>query len=146
LIGHDDVHDLITLADTHRHSRTEAHNDEEPADDGGIDDRSSLVSEVSESELVGRLRAANTRLRELLAVKDAELQAVLTAKDRETAELREALRVLTLRVAELERGAAAQARRDPAVLPAHHPPLQAGRQARPRRPAALGLEGHHGVG
>jgi molybdopterin-guanine dinucleotide biosynthesis protein len=61
------------------------------------------VSEVPESELVGRLRAANTRLRELLAVKDAEFQAVLTAKDRETAELREALRELTLRVAELER-------------------------------------------
>lgn len=61
------------------------------------------MSEVSESELVGRLRAANTRLRELLAAKDAELQAVLTAKDRETSELREALRELTLRVAELER-------------------------------------------
>jgi transposase len=61
------------------------------------------MSEVSESELVGRLRAANTRLRELLAVKDAELQAALTAKDREAAELRELLRVLTLRVAELER-------------------------------------------
>jgi transposase len=61
------------------------------------------VSEVPESELVGRLRAANTRLRELLAVKDAEFAAVLAAKDRETAELREALRELTLRVAELER-------------------------------------------
>ena len=61
------------------------------------------MSGVPESELVGRLRAANTRLRELLAVKDAELAAVLAAKDRETAELREALRELTLRVAELER-------------------------------------------
>jgi transposase len=61
------------------------------------------VSEVPESELVVRLRAANSRLRELLAVKDAELAAVLTAKDRESAELREALRELTLRVAELER-------------------------------------------
>jgi transposase IS66 family protein len=58
---------------------------------------------VPESELVGRLRAVNTRLRELLAVKDAELAAVLAAKDRETAELRQALRELTLRVAELER-------------------------------------------
>ncbi len=62
-----------------------------------------FMSEVSESELVGRLRAANTRLRELLAAKDAELAAVLTAKDRETAELRDSLRLLTLRVAELER-------------------------------------------
>jgi hypothetical protein len=38
-----------------------------------------------------------------LAAKDAELAAVLAAKDAETAELREALRELTLRVAELER-------------------------------------------
>jgi hypothetical protein len=50
-----------------------------------------------------RLRAANTRLRELLAAKDDELAAVLAAKDRETGELREALRELALRVAELER-------------------------------------------
>jgi hypothetical protein len=61
------------------------------------------VSEVSDAELVARLRAANTRLRELLAVKVAELAAVLLAKDREAAELRELLRELTLRVAELER-------------------------------------------
>ncbi|MDQ1292913.1 MAG: transposase [Actinomycetota bacterium] len=58
---------------------------------------------MPELELVGRLRAANTRLRELLAVKESELAAVLAAKDRETGELREALRELTLRVAELER-------------------------------------------
>ncbi|MDQ1294263.1 MAG: transposase [Actinomycetota bacterium] len=61
------------------------------------------MSEVPESELVGRLRAANGWLRELLAAKDAEFVAVLAAKDRETAELREALRELTLRVADLER-------------------------------------------
>lgn len=61
------------------------------------------MSEVSESELVDRLRAANTRLRELLTAKDAEVSALLSAKDREAAELRESLRVLTLRVAELER-------------------------------------------
>ena len=61
------------------------------------------MSEVPQSELVGRLRAANTRLRELLAVKDAEFEAMRSAKDRETGELREALRLLTLRVAELER-------------------------------------------
>jgi transposase len=68
------------------------------------------VSEVPESELVGRLRAANSRLRELLAARDAELAAkddqlamVLAAKDRETAELRKALQELTLRVADLER-------------------------------------------
>ncbi|HEY6798893.1 MAG TPA: hypothetical protein VI248_29790 [Kineosporiaceae bacterium] len=58
---------------------------------------------MPESELVERLRAANTRLRELLAVKDAEFAAALAAKDRETAELREGLQKLTLRVAELER-------------------------------------------
>ena len=58
---------------------------------------------VPELELVGRLRAANTRLRELLTAKDAEVSALLSAKDREAAELRESVRVLTLRVAELER-------------------------------------------
>ena len=61
------------------------------------------MSGVPESEPVGRLRAANTRLRELLAAKDAEVSALLSAKDREAAELRESVRVLTLRVAELER-------------------------------------------
>jgi len=61
------------------------------------------VSEVSDPELVGRLRAANARLRELLAVRDAEIEALRSAADRESAELREALRLLTLRVAELER-------------------------------------------
>jgi hypothetical protein len=61
------------------------------------------VSEVSDPQLVGRLRAANTRLRELLAAKDAELEAVLSEKDAENAELRVALKALTLRVAELER-------------------------------------------
>jgi hypothetical protein len=61
------------------------------------------VSEVPDPELVGRLRAANARLRELLTVRDTELEALRSAKDRETAELREALRLLTLRVAELER-------------------------------------------
>ena len=61
------------------------------------------MSEVPDPELVGRLRAANARLRELLTVRDTELEALRSAKDRETAELREALRLLTLRVAELER-------------------------------------------
>jgi transposase len=61
------------------------------------------VSEVPDPRLVGRLRAANTRLRELLAAKDGELEALRAAKDAENAELREALRLLTLRVAELER-------------------------------------------
>jgi hypothetical protein len=42
-------------------------------------------------------------LRELLAAKDAELAAVRSDGDAETAQLREALRLLTLRVAELER-------------------------------------------
>jgi hypothetical protein len=61
------------------------------------------VSEVPEAELVGRLRAANARLRELLTARDAEIEALRSGKDRENAELREALRLLTLRVAELER-------------------------------------------
>ena len=52
---------------------------------------------------MGRLRAANARLRELLAVRDAELEALRSEADRESAELREALRLLALRVAELER-------------------------------------------
>ena len=61
------------------------------------------MSEVPEAELVGRLRAANSRLRELLAAKDTEFEAWRSDKDKENAELREALRLLTLRVAELER-------------------------------------------
>jgi hypothetical protein len=61
------------------------------------------VSDVSDPQLVGRLRAANARLRELLTAKDAEIEALRSDKDRENAELREALRLLTLRVAELER-------------------------------------------
>jgi hypothetical protein len=63
----------------------------------------SEVSDPSDPQLVGRLRAANARLRELLTARDAELEAVRSDKDRENAELREALRLLTLRVAELER-------------------------------------------
>jgi len=61
------------------------------------------MSEVPEAELVGRLRAANSRLRKLLAAKDSEFEALRSDKDRENGELREALRLLTLRVAELER-------------------------------------------
>lgn len=61
------------------------------------------MSEVSDPQLVGRLRAANARLRELLTVRDAEFEALRSEADRETSELREALRLLTLRVAELER-------------------------------------------
>jgi len=61
------------------------------------------VSEVPDPQVVGRLRAANTRLRELLAAKETELAAVGSAKDAENAELRVALKALTLRVAELER-------------------------------------------
>ncbi len=54
-------------------------------------------------EVVERLRAANTRLRELLAAKDAELAALRVQKDAQNADLQVALRALTLRVAELER-------------------------------------------
>lgn len=61
------------------------------------------MSEVSDPQLVGRLRAANARLRELLTTRDAEIEALRRDKDRETGELREALRLLALRVAELER-------------------------------------------
>ena len=61
------------------------------------------MSEVPDAQLVGRLRAANARLRELLAARDAEIEALRSDTDRENAELREALRLLTLRVAELER-------------------------------------------
>ena len=61
------------------------------------------MSEVSEAELVGRLRAANARLRELLAVRDGELEALRADTDREIAGLREALRLSGLQVAELER-------------------------------------------
>ena len=61
------------------------------------------MSEVSDPQLVGRLRAANARLRELLTVRDAEFEALRSEAEPETAELREALRLLTLRVAELER-------------------------------------------
>jgi hypothetical protein len=54
-------------------------------------------------EVVERLRAANTRLRELLAARDGELAALRVAKDTEVAELRGLLQAVILRVAELER-------------------------------------------
>ncbi|MGH3327636.1 MAG: IS66 family transposase [Streptomycetales bacterium] len=58
---------------------------------------------MRDPQLVGRLRAANARLRELLRVRDGEIEALRWDKERETAELGEVLRLLTLRVAELER-------------------------------------------
>jgi transposase len=61
------------------------------------------VSEVPGVELVEQLRRANARLREVLAARDVEIEALRQARDVESAELRAAVRVLTLRVAELER-------------------------------------------
>jgi transposase len=61
------------------------------------------VSEVPAAELVEQLRRANARLRELVAARDAEVEALRHVRDVENAELRAAVRALTLRVAELER-------------------------------------------
>lgn len=61
------------------------------------------MSEVSGPEVSDRLRAANSRLRELLAASQAELAGVRAQKDAEIAELRTALNAVLLRVAELER-------------------------------------------
>jgi len=53
--------------------------------------------------LVEQLRHANARLRDLLAARDAEIEALQHARDVENAELRAVVGALTLRVAELER-------------------------------------------
>ncbi|HEX8934870.1 MAG TPA: hypothetical protein VF788_11910 [Pseudonocardiaceae bacterium] len=46
------------------------------------------MSDVSAAELVEQLRHANARLRELLAARDAEIEALRLEKDAENAELR----------------------------------------------------------
>jgi hypothetical protein len=72
------------------------------------------VSEVPEPVLVGRLRAANARLRELLADRDAQIAALLAARDTEieasrqefsaeNARLRGLVSALGLRIEALER-------------------------------------------
>ena len=53
--------------------------------------------------MVERLRAANARLRDVVAAKDAEIAALQYAKDAETGELRAAVAAQGLRIAELER-------------------------------------------
>ena len=62
-----------------------------------------LVSDGRSGELVDQLRRANAGLREVVAAKDAEFEALQRARDAETAELRAVVHALTLRVAELER-------------------------------------------
>jgi transposase len=54
-------------------------------------------------ELVVQLRRANTRLREVLAARDAELEALRLTVDVENAELRAAVHALSLQVAQLQR-------------------------------------------
>jgi transposase len=54
-------------------------------------------------ELVVQLRRANSRLREVLAARDAELEALRLAVDVENAELRAAVHALSLQVAVLQR-------------------------------------------
>jgi transposase len=61
------------------------------------------VSEVPAAELVEQLRYANARLRDLLATRDAEIEALRHARNVENAELRAVVGALSLRVAELER-------------------------------------------
>lgn len=61
------------------------------------------MSEVPTVELVVQLRRANTRLREVLAARDAELEALRRAVDVENAELRAAVHALSLQVEQLQR-------------------------------------------
>jgi len=61
------------------------------------------VSELSDAEQVARLRGVNARLRELLAVRDAEIEAMRGRWDAELGELRALVRAQGLRIAELER-------------------------------------------
>jgi len=61
------------------------------------------VSDVPAVELVEQLRRANARLREVLAARDGELEALRVAMDAENAELRAVVHALTLQVAELQR-------------------------------------------
>ncbi len=61
------------------------------------------MSDGPAAELVEQLRRANARLRELLAARDAEIEALRHVRDVENAELRVAVDALALRVAELER-------------------------------------------
>ena len=61
------------------------------------------MSDAPAAELVEQLRRANALLRELLAARDAEIEALRHVRDVENVELRAAVRALTLRVAELER-------------------------------------------
>jgi len=61
------------------------------------------VSDVPTVELVEQLRRANARLREALAARDAEVEALRVAVDAENAELRAVVHALGLQVAELQR-------------------------------------------
>jgi len=61
------------------------------------------VSEVPDASLVERLRAANARLREVVAARDGEIAALRYAKDVEVAELRAVVAAQGLRIAELQR-------------------------------------------
>jgi transposase len=61
------------------------------------------VSDVPAAELFDQLRHANARLQDLLAARDAEIEALQHARDVENAELRAVVGALSLRVAELER-------------------------------------------
>jgi len=61
------------------------------------------VSDVPTVELVEQLRRANAGLREVLAARDAEFEALRLAAQAENADLRAMVHVLTLQVAELQR-------------------------------------------
>jgi hypothetical protein len=62
-----------------------------------------FVSEVPGGELVEQLRRANARLREVVAAKDAEVEALRVARDAEIGELSALVKAQGLRIAELER-------------------------------------------
>jgi hypothetical protein len=61
------------------------------------------VSDVPTVELVEQLRRANAGLREVLAARDAEFEALRLAAEAENAELRAMVHVLTLQVEQLQR-------------------------------------------
>jgi transposase len=61
------------------------------------------VADVPAAELLEQVLHANAGLRDLLATRDAEIEALRLAKDIENAELRAVVGALTLRIAELER-------------------------------------------
>ena len=61
------------------------------------------MSDVPAAELLEQLLCENAGLRDLLAARDTEIEALQHARDVENAELRAVVGALTLRIAELER-------------------------------------------